>query len=128
MELKFGEYIIYFEIILPIFIVGYFGLYVIYGNIFLEYDTLTRVVLSTSASLLLLIPSVLAQIIAEGISGKSENKNDGLFFSHSFYSILIFTLIEFYDYDLALQQNPLLFLPLVLIISVMQFFSSIIFK
>ncbi len=42
-----------FPAILDLFIIGYFALYVVYGNTFIDYDIVTRIILSICSSLML---------------------------------------------------------------------------
>lgn len=112
MDIDIEKVFKYYDFGLALFVVGYFILYIVYSNIFLNHDLLTRIVLSLSVSLLCYTPALM--IFNKFLS--SDSAVVRCFHKHSFFIILIFTIIELYDFDVVLQSNPRLYLPIIFLV------------
>ncbi|WP_456474807.1 hypothetical protein [Candidatus Pyrohabitans sp.] len=102
---RIKDFFIYLDRILVYFITGYFALFVIYDETFLNYDVITRVVLSIAASLLLLIPAIL---MFRG-PDVTEDIVKWIRFFNGIGIISLFSIIKLFNFEESLKNEPLLF-------------------
>jgi len=102
--------------ILKIFIVGYFVLFVVYDETFLKYDIITRLVLAIVASIVLNVPSAFGVRLASGYD-KPLPKSTLVAGGRSITILGMFSIIELFDLDFYLKENPLYYLIIIFIIT-----------